>query len=68
MRNRCAAVLALCCLLGAQGYEPTDKFSKASVAASEARTKKIQQELRHLKNHEWRASITSVTDLELTST
>jgi hypothetical protein len=53
MRNRCAAVLALCCLLGAQGYEPTDKFSKASVAAAEARTRKIQQELRHLNKHEW---------------
>lgn len=36
-----------------QTNEPSDKFSQAAQAASEARTSRIRKELRKLKNHEW---------------
>jgi hypothetical protein len=39
--------------LYSQSREPDEKFSKASIAASEEQTKKIQLEPRHFKNHDW---------------
>jgi hypothetical protein len=39
--------------LYSQSREPDERLSKASIAASEEQTKKIQLELRHFKNHDW---------------
>jgi hypothetical protein len=36
-----------------QADKPDQRFSKASLAASEKQNKKIRQELRHFKNHDW---------------
>ncbi len=56
-RNHCAVVLLMACLLSPQLYsqanESDQRFSEASVSASEMQTKKIQQELRNLKDDDW---------------
>src|SRR5438477_12939061 len=56
-RNHCAIVFLVGCLLSpqlySQAHESDERFSEASVAASDMRTKKIQQELGHLKDHNW---------------
>jgi len=50
-------VVLIGCLLGPQLYSQVaqldQRFSQASVAASEVQTKEIHQELRHLNDHDW---------------
>jgi len=47
------SVALLSLRLYAQDADSDPKLSKAAVEAAEARTKKIQQEIRGLRNHEW---------------
>ncbi|HVO82148.1 MAG TPA: hypothetical protein VMT28_15540 [Terriglobales bacterium] len=55
--SHCAVLFLIGSLLSPQLYSQTPKlderFSEASVAASEKQTKKIRQELRDLKDHDW---------------
>ena len=58
MTNRLRAVTLLAASLlnpplYSQSSKPDAKLSKASIATSEARTKKIKQELSSLKDHNW---------------
>ena len=56
-RNHWVVVFLMACLLSPQLYsqanESDERFSEASVAASEMQTKKIRQELRHFKDDDW---------------
>ena len=59
MRKRICCVLALLTgsllspSLYSQSPESDEKLTDASIATSEEQTKRIQLELRHLKNHDW---------------
>jgi hypothetical protein len=56
-RNHWSVVFLLACLLSpqlySQAHESDERFSESSVVASEKRAKKIRQELRHFKDHDW---------------
>jgi hypothetical protein len=52
-KNSWIIVLVFCCLVGGQEQASNGKMSKASLAASEAQTKRVLREIRHLGSHDW---------------